>query len=52
MSRRAVIRDRRFYWQYEDGRVSPVLLTERLAQQLRQSAYRTYLAHQQDDSHA
>ena len=52
MSRRAVIRDRRFYWQYEDGRVSPVLLTERIIAQLRQASYQTQIAHQQGNTHA
>ncbi len=40
MSRRAVIHKRRFYW-YEDGRLSPIRVTERLLAQLRQSSYQT-----------
>ncbi len=50
--RRAIIRDRRFYWQYDDGRVSPVVMTERLISQLRQASYQTQVAHQKDAQHA
>jgi hypothetical protein len=40
MNRRAVIHKRRFYW-YEDGRLSPIRVTERLLAQVRQSSYQT-----------
>ena len=36
-SRRAVIHNRRFYWQGEDGRLSPIHVTEKLLSQMRQS---------------
>lgn len=36
-SRRAVIHNRRFYWQGEDGRLSPIHVTEKLLLQMRQS---------------
>ena len=36
-SRRAVIHNRRFYWQGEDGRLSPIQVTEKLLLQMRQS---------------
>jgi len=38
-SRRAVIHNRRFYWQYDDGRRAPVQVTERLLAQVRQSSH-------------
>lgn len=38
MSRRPIIHNRRFYWLYPDGRREPVLATERLIQQMRQSS--------------
>ena len=38
MRRRAVIHKRRFYW-YENGRLSPIRVTERLLAQVRQSTY-------------
>ncbi len=41
MSRRAVIHNRRFYWQDENGRLSPVRVTERLMAQVRQASYQT-----------
>lgn len=37
MSRRAVIHNRRFYWQGEDGRLSPIQVSEKLLSQMRQS---------------
>jgi hypothetical protein len=37
MSRRAVIHNRRFYWQGEDGRLSPIQVSEKLLLQMRQS---------------
>ena len=37
MIRRAIIHNRRFWWLYPDGRREPVLATERLIQQVRQS---------------
>ena len=37
MSRRAVIHNRRFYWQGEDGRLSPIHVSEKLLLQMRQS---------------
>jgi hypothetical protein len=52
MNRRAVIHNRRFYWQEEDGRLSPVRITERIIAQLRQASYQTQIAHQQDNTHA
>ncbi len=36
-SRRAVIHNRRFYWQYDDGRRAPIPVTEKLLSQMRQS---------------
>jgi hypothetical protein len=36
-NRRAVIHNRRFYWQGEDGRLSPIHVTEKLLLQMRQS---------------
>jgi len=36
-NRRAVIHNRRFYWQYDDGRLSPIHVTEKLLSQMRQS---------------
>ena len=38
MSRRPIIHNRRFYWLYPDGRREPVLATEQLIQQVRQSS--------------
>ena len=38
MTRKPVIHNRRFYWLYPDGRREPVLATERLIQQMRQSS--------------
>lgn len=35
--RRAVIHNRRFYWQGEDGRLSPIQVSEKLLLQMRQS---------------
>jgi hypothetical protein len=35
--RRAVIHNRRFYWQREDGRLSPIQVSEKLLLQMRQS---------------
>jgi hypothetical protein len=37
MIRKAIIKDRRFYWQGEDGRLSPIHVTEKLLAQMRQS---------------
>lgn len=37
MTRKPIIHNRRFYWLYADGRREPVLATERLIQQMRQS---------------
>jgi hypothetical protein len=37
MSRRAVIHNRRFYWQSEDGRLSAIHVGEKLLSQMRQS---------------
>jgi hypothetical protein len=36
-NRRAVIHNRRFYWQYDDGRRAPIHVTEKLLLQMRQS---------------
>jgi hypothetical protein len=36
-NRHAVIHNRRFYWQYGDGRRAPVQVTEKLLLQMRQS---------------
>ena len=38
MTRKPIIHNRRFYWLYPDGRREPVLATERLIQQMRQSS--------------
>jgi hypothetical protein len=52
MNRRAIIRDRRFFWRYDDGRVAPVRLTEGQLAHLRQSSYQLQLARQRNDQHA
>jgi len=39
--RRAVIHNRRFYWKGEDGRLSPIRVTDRLLAQLRQPHLQT-----------
>ena len=38
MIRKPIIHNRRFWWLYPDGRREPVLATERLIQQMRQSS--------------
>lgn len=38
-NRRAVIHNRRFYWQGEDGRLSPIQVSEKLLAQVRQSSH-------------
>lgn len=52
MSRRAIIRNRRFYWRYDDGRVAPVRLTEGQLAHLRQASYQLQLAQQKAGQHA
>ena len=52
MRRRPIIRNRRFYWQYEDGRLSPVSLTESQLAHLRQASYHQQLAQQRADRRA
>jgi hypothetical protein len=51
VSRRAVIRNRRFFWRYEDGRVEPVRLTEGQLAHLRQSTYQLQVAQQRAERH-
>lgn len=46
MSRRPIIWNRRFYWQYKDGRLSPVRLTEGQLAHLRQASYQQFIAKQ------